>query len=85
MSLPEDSDAIFTVELNRENQSVEWYKDGVQIKNEPKRRIFSSEKQYILRINEVNSKDHKGKYSLKVKDLLTSCQLSIIGKKNPVL
>lgn len=82
MNLQEDSDAIFVVELNRENQSVEWYKDSVEIRNEPKRRIFSSEKQYILRINEINPKENSGKYTFKIKDLETSCQLNIIGNKN---
>ena len=76
----EDSDAILTVELNRENQDVEWYKDYELIHNEPKRRIYRMEKIYTLRLGEINPKDGNGIYSFKVKNLETSGVLTVIGK-----
>lgn len=81
MSFPEDSDAILTVELNKENQEVEWYKDGIKIRSEPKRRTFDSGKIYTLRLSEVNPKEHKGKYTFRVKDLESSGELDVIGIK----
>jgi hypothetical protein len=80
MKFLEDSDAILTVELNRENQEVEWFKDGVKIFSEPKRRTFSSGKVYTLRLNEVNPKDNAGTYTFRVKNLETSGELKVIGK-----
>jgi hypothetical protein len=80
MKFLEDSDAILTVELNKENQDVEWFKDGVKIRSEPKRRIFSSGKVYTLRLNEINPKESAGKYTFRVKDLETSGELSVNGK-----
>ena len=79
MTLQEDSDAIFTVELNRENQSVDWYKDDVLIKNGLQRRMFSVDKTYTLRLNQVNPIDHNATYSFKVKDLESSGVLTVIG------
>jgi titin len=78
--LNEDSDAILTVELNRENQEVEWYKDDVFITNEPKRRIYKMDKIYTLRLGEINPKDGNGRYSFKVKNLETSGVLTVIEK-----
>jgi len=80
ISLNEDSDAILTVELNRENQDVEWYKDYELIHNEPKRRIYRMEKIYTLRLGEINPKDGNGIYSFKVKNLETSGVLTVIEK-----
>jgi len=80
MTLQEDSDAIFTVELNREHQSVDWYKDDVLIKNGLQRRMYSVDKTYTLRLNQVNPIDHNATYTFKVKDLESSGVLTVIGK-----
>jgi hypothetical protein len=81
MSLQEESDATFKVELNRENQTVEWFKDGNKIRDEPKRRIFNFGKIYSLRVHKIKPGENNGTYTFKVQNLETSATLTII--ENP--
>lgn len=75
----EGHDLILSVELNKPNQEVDWYKDGVRLISEPNRRIYSNNNTYYLRINDANPKSNDGVYTCKVKDLETSGRISIEG------
>lgn len=75
----EGQDLILSVELNKPNQEVEWYKDGVKLASEPNRRIYSNNNVYYLRINDANPKSTDGAYTFKVKEFETSGKVTIEG------
>lgn len=75
----EDHDVILSVELNKPNQEVEWFKDGVKLASEPNKRIYSNNNIYYLRMNDAKPKSNDGVYTFKVKDFETSGRLLIEG------
>jgi hypothetical protein len=75
----EGQDVTLLVELNKPNQEVEWFKDGVKLSSDIKTRIYSNNNTYFLRINDSNPKTSPGVYSFKINDLETSGRVLIEG------
>lgn len=76
----EGQDAILSVTLNKPNEEVEWYKDGVRIRSDPTNRIYSNNNIYYLRINNCDPRQNPGTYTFKVKDLETTGNLDVEEK-----
>lgn len=78
----EGHDGLLSVELNKPNEEVEWFKNGVKIRPDLNNRIYAHNNTYYLRIIDCDPKDHSGTYTFKVKNLETSGRLNVEGKKN---
>lgn len=75
----EGQDLILSVELNKPNQEVEWFKDGVKLSSDSKTRIYGNNNSYFLRINDANPKTSGGVYTFKINDLDTKANVQIEG------
>lgn len=64
-------------EVNKDNTSATWYKDGTALKSSPRFKISSDGRQHILAINDITL-DDESQYSCKV-CMLHSRQLEITG------
>ena len=82
LTVNEGNEALFSVELNKENEEVEWFKDGVKLKAESGKRMYANNNVYYLRINECSPADHMGAYTCKLKGLESTGSLSVIGKSS---
>lgn len=80
MEVPEGSEALLSVQLNKENEEPEWYKDGVKVAAGLGKRIYAKNNMYYLRISECVPADHTGVYTFKVKGVETSGKLTVIPK-----
>ena len=76
----EGTDGLLTVELNKPNEEVEWYKDGVKIRSDSNNRIYSNNNKYYLRINNSDPKTNTGVYTFKVRDLETTARFDVEEK-----
>lgn len=81
----EGSDGLLQVELNRPNEEVEWYKDGVKLRSDINHRIYSNNNIYYLRVNDANPDRDSGVYTFKIKDLESSGKLSVEEKPIEIL
>jgi len=80
MTVNEGTEALLKVELNRENEQVEWFRDGVPVASGSGVRVYSVGGVYFLRISECSPNDHPGLYSFKCKDANTSGKLTVVPK-----
>jgi hypothetical protein len=80
VTVKEGTDALLSVELNKPNEEVEWFKDGVKIRPDAKFRIYSTGNTYFLKVNDANPKSDPAVYSFKVKELDTKGKLSVDEK-----
>jgi hypothetical protein len=76
----EGTDAILSVELNKANEEVEWFKDGVKIRPDAKNRVYANNNIYYLRINDSSPKSDTAVYTFKVKGLETKAKLNVEGR-----
>ncbi|XP_028810796.1 obscurin-like protein 1a isoform X2 [Denticeps clupeoides] len=74
--LEEGSLVILECELSRTNVEVKWLKNGVEIKSENGRRIYSMGRKRCLQLQESCIQD-SGLYSCHTGELSTSCNLEI--------
>ena len=79
MTVIEETDALLSIELNKPNEEIEWFKDGVKLKPDVKIRIYSTGNTYFLRVSDCDTKASPGKYTFKVKGLESSCNLQVKG------
>ena len=81
----EGCEATLSIELTKPNEEVEWYKDGVKLRSDPKNRIYSQNNAYYLRINECDPNLNTGVYTFKVKDIESSGRLDVDEKPIKVI
>ena len=85
LRVSEGVEGLLSVELNKPNEEVQWFKDGVRIRSDPKHRIYSNGNVYYLRLNECDPKLDSGVYTFKVNVLETSGRLDVDEKPIKVL
>jgi len=78
----EGSDALLSVELNKPNEEIEWFKNGVKIRPDSKFRIYTNNNTYYLRVNDCNPKTDSAIYTFKIKDIESKGKLTVDGKFN---
>lgn len=71
--------AIFTCEVDREDVSCVWLKDGKEIKSTERIEIITEKRTHKLIIHNVKAED-KGEYSCVVGEVSTSARLVVEGK-----
>ncbi len=76
----ESEDGLLCIELNKPNEEIEWFKNGVKIRPDSKNRIYSNNNKYYLRINDCDPKSDPAAYSIRIRDLESTCQLKVEEK-----
>lgn len=81
----EGQDGLLSVELNKPNEEVEWFKNGTKIRADLNHRIYAHNNTYFLRINDTSPTSDNGVYTFRVKSLETSARLDIEEKAVEIL
>jgi titin len=80
LTVKEGQDALLQVTLNKPNEEVEWFKDGVKLKSDANHRLYSNNNVYILRVNNCDPKTSPGQFTFKIKEIETSGKLDVEEK-----
>lgn len=80
VEVPEENDAILSVELNKSGQEVQWFKDGQKLSSSSKVRLSSRDCVYQIKITSCEARNDEGSYSFKVNDLDSNCKLKVLCK-----
>jgi len=80
LSVNEGAEALLKVELNKDGEQVEWFRDGVAVAPGGGVRVYSVGNSYFLRIGDCSPDDHPGMYSFKCKAAETSGRLTVVPR-----
>lgn len=82
MTVPQDTDVSFTVELSRPNVPVQWLKDGQPIPEKDKDKFkFIKEKNVYKLVVYKAQKDDAAEYSCVAGNVKTTTKLQVQGRK----
>jgi hypothetical protein len=75
----ECSDSVLEIRLNKKNEKVTWFKNDVELKIGADQRFDETEYIYFLNLPSCSLED-AGRYSIKVGDLQSKCNVVIKGE-----